>query len=241
MAKAKKQAPAPVMEIKSINLSQEMSAVISEVGHESDLMVLQHALDQEGKMGRRQPILNAISVRAGSLRTHGEGSAGAGDIFDVETEMGWDSYSMSDPSKLKEHDQGAGSIAHQQLSDEQRMLGQLKVKENEHRTRDIAKLTDVAEKKTNGVFIFCWGNIHPPQKEILNKDGSIGVPYKPSKAVLVFCPACGRRNSPDHGSDGLCVHCGFSILQKLVKPMFDRFKSIMPSLDLDETPPNQRK
>lgn len=229
MAK-QKSIPAPMIE-KELNLAQDIQGVIHAINQENNLLILQRARDKEMQAGKRAIIIQALVKKAEGLKDQGPGSDSPEDPF--ATELEWEAF---DPTKSKsnfEHDQGAGSEAKQNLTEEQRLLGELKIEANKHRIRDIQVLTTPTVKHKNGYIEYVWGSITPQQQQSKDKDGKVTIPFKGNKVVLKICPNCGKPNSIEQSMFSECVRCNFNIVQKLVMPNIDRFKQDIPEFEYE--------
>lgn len=205
--------------------------MIQAVQKEENLLTLKHAHDQEMAKGKRGIVIAEIAKRGESLRTQGPGSESPDDPFSESKLLDWEPVDAT-KMEIKEHDFGEGSESKQNLSDEQRILGQIKIKANEHRIRDIGQLTTPIDTLPNKTKVFCWGNIIPQQKEVKDEKGHVLVSHKPHTFYLKTCPNCGKINKPDSGIYGECVHCKFSIIERVIRPFKDNFLKHIPDLEI---------
>lgn len=211
-------APQARMTMKEIDLTEPLEQLLRTIESESDLYVLSQAAAKEKSAGRRSHVMGALETRAMSLRTHGDGSEGPDydlpgyKVKSVEKPM----FSLKDatqPQDLKTHDYGDGADAKQNLTQEQRLLGELKVAASERRMNTKEELFTVIEKKPNGTLVFPWGHIMMPQKEIKDEaTGKVLVRFRASTIFLKACPRCGRVNRPAQGALGKCFFCDFDFV-----------------------------
>lgn len=226
---AKPKSVAAPMKMNEIDLGQETKGVVEAVKEATNILILGHALDKETKGGKRMAVVEALSSRIGELRSQGPGSESPPDPFEdaiQPQETAWDTFDATKPKIVPEHNQGKGSESKQNLTNEQRLMGELRIEAQKHRINDVKTLTTPIEIKANGAKIYVWGNIMPPQKEIKAPDGKIEVPYRPSIIYLKTCPNCGKPNHPDQSTYGQCNWCKFDVVEKLVKPYLAKFPGV---------------
>lgn len=195
--------------------------ILRKITEERDLSVLSQAFTEERQKGNRPHVLHAITAQAESLRTQGPGSEDLSGVKEDDL-IPFETIDRTTPADLKEHDMGAGSEAKQTLTQEQRLLGQIRIKEAERRINDYETLSQVLQIMPNGARVYAWGHILPPQREI-KTDGKTVVRSRPSIIFLKYCPRCGRLNSNREGSAGRCETCHFDI-----KPHVSAMKSKFP-------------